>query len=218
MADLLTPSEAGELLRKKREAKGLTQEQLAESLKLNNPNYLSMLEKGRVNVARSKYLPALARLLRLDDQEVRSINPDLVVEIMPPSEPLEVTNVHRVPVLNMAAAGPAFYSDANVLDIEYVLDDLYRPGMLVVRVVGESMSPTIQHGDHVYVDIREMEPAEGRVYFVHIIGDGFVLKRARNMGGQWFLMSDNPAHPPLMPEEAQIVGRAYHHQPKGSAL
>lgn len=83
----LSPVEAGGLLRRRREAKGLTQEQVAEVLNIKNPNYVSLLEKGKVSVGKSKYLSALVRLLGLDSDEVRSINPDMVLEMSDPSLP-----------------------------------------------------------------------------------------------------------------------------------
>lgn len=77
----LSPKEAGSLLRQRREAKGMTQEQVADLLNMKNPNYVSMLEKGRVAVGKSKYLSSLIKLLGLDTDEVRQINPDLIVEM-----------------------------------------------------------------------------------------------------------------------------------------
>lgn len=124
-----------------------------------------------------------------------------------------VDNLHRVPVRTMAAAGEAFYSDASIIDYEYVPGDLYRPGMLVVKVMGDSMTPTITPGDYVYVDIRLTDKQHGKVFLVNIVGNGFVLKRAKQINDElWVLDSDNSNYPPLMPDEAQIVGQAYYRQ------
>ena len=128
------------------------------------------------------------------------------------------TNVTRVPVRSMAAAGDAFYTDVAILDYEYVPDELYRIGMIVVKVMGNSMEPTILDGDHVYVDGRDLDPIDGKIFLVHIIGDGFVIKRIANIGGQRVLISDNISYGILTSDQAQIVGRAYFHQPKGGRL
>jgi transcriptional regulator with XRE-family HTH domain len=86
----MNPVEAGELIRSRREARGLKQEQVAERLGINNPNYVSYLEKGKVNVARSKYFAPLARLLRLSEDDVRSINPDAIVSQYSEPESAEI--------------------------------------------------------------------------------------------------------------------------------
>ena len=73
----LTPAEAGAVLRRRRERQGMSQEQVAAALKLRSANYLSYLETGKVNVARSKYLAPLAELLHLSAEEMHSIAPAL---------------------------------------------------------------------------------------------------------------------------------------------
>ena len=73
----LTPAEAGALLRRRREALGLSQEQVASALKLRSANYLSYLETGKVNLARSKYLGPLAELLKFSAEEAWAVAPAL---------------------------------------------------------------------------------------------------------------------------------------------
>ncbi|MPY66676.1 helix-turn-helix transcriptional regulator [Deinococcus sp. SDU3-2] len=76
----LSAPEAGEFLRRKLRERGLTQAQLAARAGIPDPGYLSHLLKGRVNVAGSKYLRAIAGVLGLTAGELRRINPALVVE------------------------------------------------------------------------------------------------------------------------------------------
>lgn len=129
-----------------------------------------------------------------------------------------VDNLHRVPVRTLAAAGPAFYTDGSIVDFEHVPGDLYRMGMLVVQVVGDSMTPTLNDGDYVYVDTRQVDCQEGKVVLAHLHGDGFVVKRIRNILGSAALDSDNAAHGAVRCDEADIVGTAYHRQPRGNSL
>lgn len=129
-----------------------------------------------------------------------------------------VADVHAVPVRTLTAAGQAFYSDDAVIDFDYVSPQNHRPGMLIVQVAGDSMQPTIFNDDWVYIDTNSLDVIDGRIYMIHIHGDGFILKRARQVAGNWLLMSDNPSHAPLSPSEATVVGLAYYHQPRGNRL
>lgn len=81
-APSLSAPEAGELLRRKLRELGLTQAQLAARAGIPDPGYLSHLLGGRVNVAESKYLRAIADVLGLTPGELRQINPALVVELV----------------------------------------------------------------------------------------------------------------------------------------
>lgn len=121
-----------------------------------------------------------------------------------------VANVHIVPVRTLAAAGPAFYTEAAVIDSEVVENHLFRDAMLVVQVTGDSMTPQLHEEDRVYIDTRDLDKQDGKIYLLHLHGNGFVLKRMRKMGSSWLLTSDNPAYPPLPTHDATIVGRAYH--------
>lgn len=77
----LTPAEAGALLRRRREARGLSQEQVAAALGLRSANYLSYLETGKVNLARSKYFGPLAGLLSFSADEIEAVAPALRLSI-----------------------------------------------------------------------------------------------------------------------------------------
>jgi phage repressor protein C with HTH and peptisase S24 domain len=127
-------------------------------------------------------------------------------------------NLHRMPVRTLAAAGDAFYTDGSIVDYEYVPGDLYRVGMLVVQVVGDSMTPALNDGDYVYVDTRHVDIQEGKIVLSHLHGDGFVLKRVRTVLGQAALTSDNADYGPVLADNADIVGTAYHRQPRGNSL
>lgn len=134
---------------------------------------------------------------------------------LPADEVRPITDLHRVPVRGLAAAGSGFYSDDNILDYEYVTADEYRVGMLAVQIEGDSMEPTIPNGSRVYVDSRQTDPQDGKLFLIHIHGNGFIVKRARAVGQSWLLLSDNPKYPALTPDEATVVGQVYFVQPRG---
>lgn len=94
----LTPAEAGEFLQKKRLSMGLTAEKVLENTTIPNAPYLSSIERGKVNPGRSKHFPSLARFLRLTQEEIQMINPDLLITVTTnaPDE-LEETTRERKP-------------------------------------------------------------------------------------------------------------------------
>lgn len=135
-----------------------------------------------------------------------------------------VPSLHRVPVIGLAAAGAPVTDeeDARIIGWEYPTDTEYRPHMLCLEVDGESMNDGaadgMRHGDRLYVDPRDMQLQEGKVYVVHIHGNGIVVKRARKLGTDWWLFSDNSDYKPTRPDEATVIGRVYYHQPRGKRL
>ena len=76
----------------------------------------------------------------------------------------------------------------------------------IVQVSGPSMEPTLPDGCSILVDRnrRELQP---KCIYVLRNEDGLVVKRVdRNREG-WWLMSDNPAWPPLfLTEETDVIG------------
>lgn len=83
MANNLDKYAAGELLKKRREERGYTQEQVVENTTVPVAAYLSELENGKVHVGRSKHFPSLAVFLRMSDDDIRSINPSAVISVAP---------------------------------------------------------------------------------------------------------------------------------------
>ncbi len=63
--------------------------------------------------------------------------------------------------------------------------------LIVIYAEGESMWPTINHGDVLLVDRSRIEPADGQV-FVLAGSEGAIVKRlVQGPLGQWVLRSDN---------------------------
>lgn len=80
----LNKHDAGRLLKQRREERGLTQEQVVENTTVPNAGYLSNIESGNINPARTKHFPSLAVFLSLSEEDIRSINPSAVFEAPPP--------------------------------------------------------------------------------------------------------------------------------------
>jgi repressor LexA len=110
-----------------------------------------------------------------------------------------------MPVLGVAAGGKPF---------EYpVPAELWRPNGVVFIVDGDSMDDgterAIKDGEMLLVDTSLTDLQSGKLYVVEIIGDGYTVKEARRINGEWVLLPWNPNHPVLKPHEARVVGQVY---------
>src|SRR6185437_11800328 len=66
--------------------------------------------------------------------------------------------------------------------------------MALVEVVGDSMSPTIDEGDLVLVDLREARFRHDGIYVMRTGGDLAVKRLQRQPEGNLLIRSDNPAY------------------------
>ncbi|WP_168734699.1 LexA family transcriptional regulator [Deinococcus sp. KSM4-11] len=225
-----------EALRVRRVQLGLSQEDLAARTDdLVSQRTVSALETGATPLDKM----AIARVVSLAnalDWSIRQMQDATGIDLGAaiPTEWVQagsgkqtltsVADVMRVPVIGMASAGAPVNDeeDERIIGWEYPTADEYRPHMLVLQVDGESMNngdaKGMQHGDRLYIDPRELELHEGRIYVVHVHGNGIVVKRARKLGSDWWLFSDNKDFAPTKPDQATIIGRVFFHQPRGMRL
>ena len=76
----------------------------------------------------------------------------------------------------------------------------------LIRVLGDSMEPTLPSGCQVMVDHSRRELRDGRIYVMRT-ENGLVVKRVKQNAQGWWLMSDNPGWAPLyLTEETDIIG------------
>lgn len=84
-----------------------------------------------------------------------------------------------------------------------------QPGQLSTIVVsGDSMEPTLRHGDEILVD-RAPRPRRDGIHVVRL-GDSLLVKRLdTSRPGMVVLISDNPAYPPAecAIEDVEVIGR-----------
>ena len=80
----------------------------------------------------------------------------------------------------------------------------------VLRVMGDSMEPTLVDGASILVNLARQRRREGRIYVVRT-EDGLIVKRAgKDRTGAWQIVSDNPnkqTWPTLpWPPDAPVIG------------
>ena len=93
----------------------------------------------------------------------------------------------------------------------------YAPGanpnsLHIIRASGDSMSPTIEDGDSVVVDISDRSVRRDGIYAIQINGN-LLIKRVQILPNGIRMLSDNPHYPPYEvtgeQESIVIVGRCH---------
>jgi repressor LexA len=120
-----------------------------------------------------------------------------------PSNVRQISALHhqRVPMIGSVAAGEPIY-DPEELGV-YVEAPVDADAAITIR--GDSMIPTYQDGDVVYIKCRPDVP-EGAVAVVFLDNEA-TLKHVYKRRTGLTLISDNPAHPPIMAEFEDYDGK-----------
>ncbi len=81
--------------------------------------------------------------------------------------------------------------------------------LALVEVIGDSMSPTIDEGDLVLVDLREARFRHDGVYVLRTGSDLAVKRLQRQPDGELLIRSDNPAYESstVKPDDVALLGR-----------
>jgi len=138
----------------------------------------------------------------------------LISETVPDREPpaSKVAMIPFAPDVSLAAGtGEVVFEespDVSIAVAAKALASWARPDRLTcVRVVGDSMEPTIRDGDLVAVDATRTDPLNGHLFALRT-DTGLVVKRLRRTGDGWLLTSDNPTHAPRpVAEDDRLLGR-----------
>ena len=88
----------------------------------------------------------------------------------------------------------------------------YKENIGVLRVKGDSMTPTLNNGDLIICDTCGYDNGEG-VYAIRLNGNGYV-KRIQVGKGELIIKSDNaryePMTEPIGSQNVQIIGRVHY--------
>jgi len=132
-----------------------------------------------------------------------------------------VVGLFKVPVFDVeASAGHGALSELEAKSSQFGFEEAWlrkltpnKPGNLsIIRVMGESMEPTLHDGDEVMVDLADgMSWLRNGIYVLRM-NDALSVKRIRvePQGKRISVVSDNPAYPSLEGLERRainIIGR-----------
>lgn len=182
----------GEVIKRKRKEKGLTQEELGKMLGVNRAA-VNKWETGRVqNIKRSKLL-LLSQILDISITELVSAEPDK-------------KSTTRIPVLGRVAAGIPIEQITDIMGYEEIPSGLTESAdYFALQIKGESMYPRIFDGDIVIV--RKQESAEnGDIVIASVGNDDATCKRFRKTESGIMLIPLNSNYDPLVFSPEQVNG------------
>ncbi|XJJ68420.1 S24 family peptidase [Novosphingobium sp. BL-8A] len=172
-----------------------------------NASYLQQfIKKGSPRKLEEADRGTLARFFGVDEMELGKAK----------EKSLDEPSWMDVPRLAVgASAGPGAHADAEEVfgtlrfSARWLRSMGLRPDMLsAITVSGDSMEPTLRHGDEILVD-RNWQPLRDGIHVVRL-DDAVLVKRLGMQGaGRIVLLSDNPAYRPIECglDEVTVVGR-----------
>lgn len=180
-------AEIGKRIREKREAIGMTQEELASKLGYKNKSSIAKIETGANDIIQSKVV------------EFANILDTTVAYLMGWDEPSVGSHKKgvKINVLGRVAAGIPIEAIEDIIDTEEISEELAKTGEFFgLRIKGDSMTPAICNGDTVIV--RQQDDADtGDIVIATINGDEATCKRLRKYQGGIELISINPGYKPF---------------------
>lgn len=188
-----------DLVRRARRRLGLKQADVARKLQCTD-SYIAKIETGKAYPA-TEFLIDLFRELKIDDRHLvraalpPSLKPILekVVKGLSTGEP----SWRPLPVFGTIVAGsPAQAARKAIGEVE-VLPETWSPWRYLLKVSGDSMSPTIQPADLVLVD-KSVRPRQNDIVACVLNGEA-TLKRYIKRGTIILLKADNPAFSDVIP-------------------
>ncbi|WP_423783644.1 XRE family transcriptional regulator [Gibbsiella quercinecans] len=145
-----------------------------------------------------------------------------------PDVPKPVPDVYRIDVLDLTlSAGPGTYMLSDSIEVLYAIEftsdhartlfgNRTSEEVKVMTVNGDSMAPTLNSGDRLFVDVTVRSFKTDGVY-TFVFGKTFHVKRLQMQGSRLAVLSDNPGYEKwYIDEDTQdqlyIMGKALIHE------
>ncbi|MDP8051036.1 helix-turn-helix domain-containing protein [Pasteurella atlantica] len=200
-----------EWVKKARNKAGITQEALAQKLNMTKAN-ISAMENGRT-------LPSFSNVLAiatLTGSPLPHEDPDITTTIKSDKETIMVPEYSAI-----AECGFGYTENEDFIEVKGGIPfnipflkslGVHTEDACIIHAEGDSMSPTIQGGASVLLDLSKKEPVEEAIFAILRNQNGIVIKRLRrNAQKEWLYSSDNPnktLYPDLFAyEDDRIIGR-----------
>ena len=174
----------GNNIRKARELKGLTQDELAKRMGYKSRSTIARIENGDNDVSQSK-LKKFAEILDVSIDFLLDDGKDKASA----SRPKGV----RIPVLGNVAAGIPITAITDVEDYEEIPEKMASSGTyFALKIKGQSMEPRIKDGDVVIVR-QQSDVDTGDVAIVLVNGDEATVKEIKKLDTGIMLIGWNTA-------------------------
>jgi len=182
--------------------KGISQAELARLIGIKQPSVFKILSGETRN---PKKILEIATALNVDPHWLKTGegDPDPSYRIVEVSEP-QNPNTVRIDILDVeASAGNGAYlspTEQGLLSQEFDLTFFRQQfgradakHLKLITVKGDSMAPTVESGNLLYVDISENYFAADGLYVFTFDGQTFI-KRLQKVGKEMLVISDNPTY------------------------
>lgn len=179
----------GDVIKRKRKEKGLTQEELGKLLGVHK-GAISKWESGRVQNIKRSQLIELARILEVSPNELLDRR--------------EKPSYKRIPVLGRVAAGEPTEQIEDIIGYEEIPFAWAESATyFALRIHGDSMEPRMFEGD--VVIIRQQECAEnGDIVIASVNGQDATCKKFRKTESGVMLISFNSKYDPFIYSAEQV--------------
>lgn len=184
----------GDRIKQARKVRGINRTVLAQLAGMPYPT-LAGIENG--DQASSTKLATLSKALRVRPEWLETGKGQMDSPGVPGDEDwADIMGVRQAAALGDGAE-PDEYAETHKL--KFRTDSLARKHLKPDRLAviygkGDSMYPTIKDGDAILIDTGDREPRDDKL-FVITYGRDLFAKRLINLGGKWFIDSDNKADP-----------------------
>lgn len=190
-------AEIGTRIREKREAIGMTQEELASKLGYKNKSSIAKIETGANDIVQSKVIEfanvlntTVAYLMGWEKNNISSGKKGITIN-----------------VLGRVAAGIPIEAVEDIIDTEEITEELAKTGTFFgLQIRGNSMEPRMCEGDVVIV--RQQDDAEsGDIVIAMVNGDDATCKRLKKYQSGIALISNNPSYEPMFFTNEEIASK-----------
>ena len=177
----------GNRVRQLRQAKNMKIADLAEAIGVDAAN-ISRLETGKQKQFTEQALSNIARSLGVDiaDLFTSDVKSNTVCKNSISEDVAQVKDVFRIEMLDVSAsAGNGLIQGGDVIDVIHAIE--YRTDN---AVRGDSMCPTIEPGDLIFVDVS-INQFDGDGIYVFGFDDKIYVKRLQMIPDKLLVISDN---------------------------
>lgn len=208
MAEDLPYARVVDILRTAMQQQNVSQSELARGIGITQ-SAIAQILSGRT--ARSKYIPEIARFLRIDLDQLIEASGGRSVVITPGEVRLAEID------MSYSMGGGSFLEDipdqrTTAFDPEWLASITRSPPrmLFIARGIGDSMAPTLLDNDTLLIDRGNRTLSQQDRIWAITYGDLGMIKRVRRTAdGVYHLMSDNPQISPIEATDGElhIVGR-----------
>lgn len=201
--------EMGQRIKSRREALGMSQQELAELVGYRSRSSINKIELGKNDILQSTIKKIASVLNCTPSYLMGGLDDTIDFSDLPPNI-IPLPKTRKVPLLGTIACGEPILAEENLDGYVEMPEELHADFCL--RCHGDSMTGArIMDGDVVFV--RQQTDVENGEIAAVLINDEATLKRVYKSTGKVILQPENPRYEPLMfvgEEIAQlrILGKA----------